>query len=486
MSRRKKSILVSAAVALSAWWAFPAAGIDRTLFYLTTKPIAISEDFISGRGTKNQPFTFHSFRGFIRVLSKSAPLDIAFSDESATYFESSPPSATDMAGILKSLRQLGRESVAIGMPMVWDDPSVLYLTALDQQLDSFSRVITSAPLSRRPETSPIPSAFRRASIPLSGIKGNSQLLPIVNYVPIPDVVLGNTNSLAGFTTLESEGATDHPYLLARWDDRVVLSFHLLAALDHFHVAPSEISVQLGKCITLGSDGPLIAIDEFGRLRVKPPLYYSSLYPPVPAENLILAPDDFLAESHSRSTLIRSSISSTDPTAAAYSESLVASIAILSYPEGTIYSRRFPRLPWYADLLLIASVLSLLYGFGNYPFLSGKLPLIILAGILFILHFVLVDATSTWLPTFPLLACTLAAIPFAAAIRPPEPEAPPVAKPIPTEVRTEIAPAEEVAKEAPREPLAEITDPVKMPAKKAARKAAQKATAKKAPRKRKRS
>lgn len=455
MSRRKKSILASAAVALAAWWTFPAAGIDRTLFYLTTKPIAKSGSFTSGRGTEDKPFTLHSLRDNPPDISESLPLDIVFSDESATYFESSPPSATDMAGILKSLRKLGRESVAIGIPMVWADPNVLYLTALDQQLDSFSTAITSAPLSRRPEASALPSAFRRASIPLSGIKGNSQLLPIVNYVPIPDVVLGNKNSLAGFTTLESESATDHPYLLARWDDRAVLSFHLLAALDHFHVAPSEISVHLGKWISLSPDGPFIAIDEFGRLRVRPPSYFSSLYPPVPAENLILAPDDFLAESHSGTTLIRSSISTTDPTAAAYSESLVASIAILSYPEGTIYSRRFPRLPWYADLLLIASLLSLLYGFGNYPFLSGKLPLIILAGILFVLHFILVDATSTWLPTFPLIACTLAAIPFAATpITPENPISPEAKEADPVKRAVHEYPAKRVPKGKAKRPIRE--------------------------------
>lgn len=427
MSRRKKSILVSAAVALAAWWVFPAAGIDRTLFQLTTKPTAKSGSFTSGKGTEDEPFTLHSLRDIAPDISESLPLDIVFSDESATYFESSPPSATDMAGILKSLRKLGRESVAIGMPMVWADPSVLYLTALDQQLDSFPKVITSAPLSRRPETSPIPSAFRRASIPLSGIKGNSQLLPIVNSVTIPDVVLGNKNSLAGFTSLESEGATDHPYLLARWDDRAVLSFHLLAALDHFHAAPSEISVHLGKWISLSPDGPFIAIDEFGRLRVRPPQVSPPAKSTIPAENLLLAPEDLFAGRPSGPTLIRSSISTTDPTAAAYSDSLAASVGILSDPEGTTQSRRFPRLPWRADLLLIASVLSLLFGFGNYPFLSGKRPLVILAGTLFILHFVLVHATSTWLPTFPLIACTLAAIPYAAATITPENPIAPEAK-----------------------------------------------------------
>ncbi len=414
MSRRLISITICAAAALLVWIVLPGTAIDRGFFSLSARTFVKSNYFVSGKGTQGSLFTLHTLRSSPPDITANLPLDIVISDDLQNVFQSSPPSPVDFAVILKNLRRMGRDSVAIGMPLAWTEPDVISLAALDQQLDSFPAVVTSAPLSRNPLPSPIPPAFRRASVPLFSIEGDTALLPIVNRIPIPDVVLGNKTSLAGFTTLESEETTSQPHLLARWDDRAVLSFHLLTTLNHLDIQPHSITVRLGEWISLSTDGPFIPIDEYGRLNFQPP-------PPaqtgILAETLIDAPDDFLTGNPFAPVLIRNDLSASDSSAAEYSNSLVATVALLSHPEGTSVSRRFPRPPWYAELLLISSLLSLLYGFGNYPFLAGKRPLVILAGCLFVLHFILVPTTSTWIPTFPLIACALAAIPFATVTDP---------------------------------------------------------------------
>lgn len=413
MSSRLKSIFICEAVAVLIWLLIPGTAIDRLFFSLTAKTFAKSEYFISGKGKHPDPFSLHTLRDSTPDISGRLPADIVIGDDPEKVFQTSPPSPIDYAVILGNLRRMGRDSVAIAMPLSWPEPDVLSLTALDQQLDSFPSAITSAPLTRNAVPSPIPPAFRRASVPLFSIEGNSKLLPVVNNVPIPDVVLGNKTSLAGFTTLESEEATALPYLLARWDDRVVLSFHLLAALSHHHLQPHSITVRLGEWISLGPDGAFIPIDDYGRLSFQVQALSPSDTSPIRAETLIDAPDDFLAATWNGPVLIRNGLSATDPLSVHFSESLIASVATLSDPEGTSKSRIFPSPPWYSELLMIASVVCLILGFGNYPSLRGKRLPAILAGVLFVLHFVLVPVTSTWIPTLPLIACALAAIPFAA-------------------------------------------------------------------------
>jgi hypothetical protein len=456
MSRRILSIPVCAAAALLSWEFIPGTAVDRMHFSLTAKTFANSDHFVSGKGTYGKPFELHTLRDRTPDLTGRLPTDIVITDDPEKAFQESPPSPVDIAVILKNLRRMGRDSAAIGMPLTWADPDVISLSALDRQLDAFPSVITAAPLARSPVPTPLPPAFRRGSLPLVSIEGDPSLLPRVDRIPIPDVVLGNNTSLAGFTILESEEAGSLPHLLARWDDRAVLSFHLLAALQHSGVSIHEITIRLGEWISLGTDGPFIPIDEFGRLTIRPPVLAAA---GIPAETLIDAPDDFLTASQ---VLIRNGLTTADPAAAVYSEALVPTVAMLADPEGTVVSRTFPRLPMSVELLLIASLFSLLYGLRTYPLLSGKLPLMILTILLLIAHFILVPATSHWIPTFPLVACALAAIPFSASHRPPEAQPPAPTPP----------PVKKAAKKAAR----------KAPAKKAAKKTASKAPAEKSPRK----
>jgi hypothetical protein len=225
-------------------------------------------------------------------------------------------------------------------------------------------------------------------------------------------MLGNTTSLAGFTALEFEPDGDFPYLLARWDDRVVFSFPLLAALADQKVPTAKVEIRLGKYISLGKDGPYIPIDEFGRLAFRPPS--STNTSSIPAESLIDAPDDVLTGLRAGSLLIRNGMSAADEASARFSDSLVPTVSLLADPSGTFASISYNRIPWPSELLLIGSLLCLLHGLGNFPKTGGRPALTILAGVLVIIHLIIVPVTGTWPPTFPALAAVLAAIPLTAA------------------------------------------------------------------------
>ena len=493
MSRRHLKPIICALAAMLAWEFLPGTFIDRGLFSLTARTFAEAPFITSGNGEPDSPHTLRTL--YRQATPPSDPLpDIAITDDSDRVFQTSPPSPVDIAIILKNLRRLGRDSVAIGMPLVWPEPDVISLMALDQQLDALPTVVTAAPLSRSPIPSPIPPAFRRASLAVSEIHGNSRDLPIVNRVSLPDVVLGNTTSLAGFTALESEPDGALPYLLARWDDRVVFSFQLLAALAERKVSPLKIEIRLGEYISLGADGPFIPIDDFGRLAFAPPSSNSSAS--IPAESLIDAPGDFLTERRAGTVLIRNGMSAADVSSLRFSEALVPTVSLLADPSGTSTSRAFNRIPWLAELLLIASLISLLYGLGNFPKTSDRRALAVLAGVFVILHFILVPATGTWLPSLPALAAILTAIPLTAGrnIVPVISETPKT-KPTPVhqpEFQLEI---ESIKKPAPKaktaakttakaETKTAVKTAVKTAAKKAAKKSPKKAPAKKPPRKRK--
>lgn len=414
MKRRLQKLILCAAAALVVWAILPGSPIDRAFFSLTARSFAKPPFIVTGNGTHGSPYALRTLHTDPADLVSEPLTDITITDDPDRVFQTSPPSPVDYAVILKNLRRLGRDSVAIGIPMSWAETDVISLVALDQQLDAFRAAVTSAPLSRSPTPTPLPPAFRRASIPISQVKGATTGLPIVNRVSIPDVVLGNKTSLAGFTVLESEPESERPYLLARWDDRVVFSFHLLAALDHLKADPGSIEIRLGKYISLGIDGPYILIDEYGRLPFAPPSPRDMSS--IPAGSLIAAPDDFLTDRAPGPVLIRNSMSSADEPSLRFSESLVPTVSLLADPTGTSTAEIFPRVPWYAELLFLASLLSLIHGLGNFPKSSGKLPTTGLAVSVLVLHFMIVPGAATWIPTLPALAAVIVAIPLSTTTR----------------------------------------------------------------------
>ncbi|MBC7980944.1 MAG: hypothetical protein H7Y36_10320 [Armatimonadetes bacterium] len=435
-----KRLIILPALAAAAFlsWAFiPKTPLHRAAFEITARACTHGRFFISGHGTHTEPFILHALENDSRKVPSELPTVVSLTDDPEGFFQSSPPSPVDIAIILKNLIRLKQDAIAIGTPLAWQASDTISLTALDQQLDALPSVITSAPLSRNPIPSPIPPAFRRASISPAQVHGDISQLPIVNRVSIPDVILGNKTSLAGFTLIESEPSNPTPHLLARWDDRCVLSFHLLAALDHFQVPPSAIEVRLGEAIALGRNGPFFPIDQYGRLASPPSAIAEKIN--IPATSLIDAPDDFLSQTTFKPILLRNDLSASDAAASGFSKSLAGICATLADPSSSPRPRIFSRLPDYIEILILAAIVLIIAGLSHHRYLRKKITLVVMLGILLVIHFTLIPATDTWLPTLPLLAtvATYGAIILIAIPKPAGTASPPISYPIPPDTAPTI-------------------------------------------------
>ncbi|MGJ8678341.1 MAG: hypothetical protein ACSHX0_12555 [Akkermansiaceae bacterium] len=193
---------------------------------------------------------------------------VGLTDDPDRIFESSPPSPLDYAVILDSLIKRHQKRVIMTTQLVWDDSSDMEIMALNSKLAQFEQAIVALPVTRGAIDKVAPSALQRATIPLSRVRGNIKLLPIVNQVTTPDLVNGGEQTLAGFHRIESMETVDDPasvQLLALWQDKgVIPSLELLTLMAQYAVLPQDIIIHCGREIQLGTDGPLIPIDEFGR------------------------------------------------------------------------------------------------------------------------------------------------------------------------------------------------------------------------------
>lgn len=409
--RRYASIVCSSIAGGLACWFIPESSIERQAFLFTTIPFSGSEAVIDGDGSFEKPYAHKSTKP-LDFKKINQPIDIAITDDPNRIFQSSPPSPVDFAIILKNLTRIKQESVAIGIPLTWTEPEAIPLAALDKQLDSIPHLITSAPLSRGSVPSPIPPAFRRASVPLSQLHGNTALIPVVNRIPIAGVLLGNEKSFAGFTTLESEPDRNSIPLIAIWDDRVVLSFHLLAALNHLEIPPSSIEVHLGRHIYLGKKSHYIPIDNYGRLSLFPEPFKNLKSQPFAAEDLLDATEQTFPEKSHKPVVIRNTHSAQDLPSVEFSNSLIQTITLISNPSNGFSIKYYASLTKDVALLLIAALLCLIFGIQNFcPGRDARVPLIALAAFIFILHFLVVHFTATWIPTLPALAAIAIAIFF---------------------------------------------------------------------------
>jgi hypothetical protein len=409
MLPRLSSLLLAAFAAFAVWWLVPGSAIDRAWFAFSTFAIPDATVASAGNGTWGNPYRLKVENIKLSDSGGEGPTEILITEDPDLIFQSTPPSPVDFAIILKNLRRMNRDSIAIATPLFWSGPETIANVALERQLGEVPKLVTSAPLSRGPQDSALPPAFRRASIPVSKVRGDTELLPKVNRIPVPSIMLGEKKALAGFTILESEEAGEHPYLMAMWGDRIVFSFHLLAALEHLGITPDSIDIHLGEAIRIGLEGHRIAIDRFGRLKSMPPPSTRSSFE-ISAESLINADPDLLSSNSFKPIVIRDGVPSSEPALTNFSDSLGEMIAFLSGSNKTFSVKRFPRLSSEVEILFLAALLSLIFAIQNH--FSGhtsRFTLLSLCLFLIVLHFILVNLTETWPPTLPALAAIITTI-----------------------------------------------------------------------------
>ena len=467
LHRQLRVLLISAAVALGAWWFFPGTGWDRAAFKAVVSGFVNPPLFVSGKGTRAAPWKVQAFSSDSKPDKRQAPVIVSLGDDLDGFFQNSPPAPIDLAVVLTNFQRLGAKKAATAVVLAWETPDPIGLAALEKSLDRFESLVMAAPLSRGAVASSMPPAFRRASIPLTGVQGDASALPVVNRIPLPGVVLGGASTTAGFSVLESESPAKFAPLLARWEDRVVFSFPLLAVLQRLNLPTAGIEVRLGEYLKLGPAGPLVPIDDYGRLSV--PLKPISAFVEISAEAVIDGGDELFPKQAPDPVILRDDRTAAEPATRAFSKMLSATVAALASDEGLAHASIYPRLAWGWEIGILACVAALLAAFSGAAESARHVGAAALAGVILCAQWITLGMASVWLPGLPLLAAILAAVVAAKFIRfevsAPAPVL--VAVPLP---EIEIQP----------EPVIKVPEPKKTPAKKVAAKktAAKKVAAKK--------
>lgn len=255
--------IVASAAAILAWHFFPGTPPDKQAFHTIAQLSHRESIQTAGQGSHDSPWQM--VRPHNPEIIRQLPAIVSLTDDKEGVFQNSPHAPIDFAVIFSNLHRLGAKKIACATLLAWEKPDPIGLEAMEQEMARFDSVLIAAPVTRGAIMEPLPEAFRRASIPIEEIGGNPSALPVVNRVSLPNMIYGNDRSLAGFQVIDSETDGPHLPLVARWDYRVILAFPLLAVMQQLNVQPQELEIHVGKAIHLGPKGPIIPIDEFGRL-----------------------------------------------------------------------------------------------------------------------------------------------------------------------------------------------------------------------------
>ena len=431
LQRRFKVWLAAAATVTVAWLWLPGTALDRAAFSVVARGFANPPFFISGNGSHASPWKLRTFVSHAKPDSRQSPAIVSLGDDPEGVFQSSPPSPIDLSVILANLQRLGAKRAATAAVLAWDAPDPIGLTALDKAISRFDSLVMAAPLSRGAVPEPMPPAFRKASIAREKIRGDVSSLPVVNRIPIPGIILGRENTLAGFQLLESEPATDFTPLLARWEDRIVFSFPLLTVLQGLELPLDGIEIHPGQFLKLSRDGPILPIDQYGRLTI--PLKPLAPGAEIPAEALIDGGEELFPKQAPGSVILRDLRSAAEPATRVYSRQLPALIATIT-SAGLAPEHEFRRLSkgWeISSLLLVCLALAACTRLADFP---RTIAFLSIATFCITAQFVAAGSAMLWLPGLPALAalgCALGVSRFASdpaptpkpiVVRPPRPTA----------------------------------------------------------------
>ena len=404
--RRLRVLLASAIAGICVWRSAPGTDIDRQAFTAVAQSFINPPLFTAGHGSHLSPWQLRAFAMDSKKSTPHAPAIVSLGDDPDGFFQESPPAPIDLAVVLSNFSRLGMKKAATAAVLAWEKPDPIGLAALEKSLGKFESLTMAAPLSRGAVASPMPPAFRRASIPIAAVHGDASSLPVVNRIPLPGIILENASALAGFSVLESE-PTDGPIpLLARWEDRLVFHFSILSVLQQHGLSVDHLDVRPGECLALGPNGPIVRIDDYGRLTtpLKPLINEIS----VPAESLIDAPADPFAPHAASPVILRDDRSAAEPTTRRFSESLSPLISAIESSSGLTEPIRYPRpLPLWEIALLAVTVLTLTL-LADAPNFLRKTGSLVLAGMGIAAQWIGLGMAGIWLPGLAILATIAAA------------------------------------------------------------------------------
>lgn len=420
LSHRRTRVLLGAAVtALLCWKIIPGTALDRAAFSFVARGFVNPPYFIGGFGSRETPWNLRTFSSSVTPDPRHAPLVVSLGDDPQGIFQSSPPSPVDLAVVFTNFQRLGAKKAASSAVLAWDSPDVMGLAALDKAISRFDSMVMAAPLSRGTSPQPMPSAFRKTSVPLETLIGDASKLPIVNRIPLPDVILGGKNTSAGFQSIDSEPQTTRPHLLARWEDRVVFAFPLVVVLQRLDIPVDAVEIRPGKYLKLGRRGPVVPIDRFGRMSI--PMKRVRPFAEIPAEVLIDGGAELFPRQAPDPAILRDDRSSAETGTRDFSARLAGVISVISSNSGMASALNYARPRATAECILLLAILLLVSAASCMPRFSRNLSFGIITAACIGLQFIAFASAELWLPGLAALAvvCVAAGI---CLLPVPEPEA----------------------------------------------------------------
>ena len=355
-SYRSRAAAVVILMALVSGVFVPGSWLDGLVFRWMAGMVDGQTVWVGGEGSHEDPWKLRVLIGEADDPSDAAPVMVWVGEDPDGIFQASPPSPVDYAVIFSNMSRLGVRHAACAVVLAWDEPDMIGLLALEKTLGGFESMVMAAPVSRGAVGQALPQSFRRASLPLDVVAGDVKGLPLVNRVPVADVWLGGEKTLAGFSVVESEEDGGQPFVCARWDDRVVLSFALCAVVARLGVRVEAVEVRLGEYVRIGKDGPMVPIDERGRLRAGVLEMKGAV--DRPAEGLIDAKEG-LADA----VVLADGRGLADAEVRRFSRNLAGEVAAVAGEAGLSDLRRYVRMPVVVEWLatgLVAIVLAALF------------------------------------------------------------------------------------------------------------------------------
>lgn len=393
----------AAVAAMLAWQLVPGTALDRAAFGWVARAFANPPFFIDGFGSRDTPWRLRTLTSRPGADERAAPLVVSLDDDPRGVFQSSPPSPVDMAVVFSNLHRLGVRKAACGAVLAWDEPDAIGLAALEKTLARFDSLAMAAPLSRGATAGIMPSAFRRTSIPAGAAGGDVSMLPRVNRLAVPDMVLAGEHTMAGFQVLESEEGGGPPPLLALWEDRVVFAFPLVVLMQRLDVKPESVEVRPGRFLKLGRNGPLVPIDRHGRLDA--PLAEVKPLAEIPAADLIQGEADLFPRQAPDPLILRDDRSAVEPATAAFSKGLAAAIAGLASDAGLASPVDYPRPGVLRELGLLGWWCGLLAAVSGLHRFARHIGFAVIAAAIVIVQLIGFAAGQLWLPGFAALIAT---------------------------------------------------------------------------------
>lgn len=388
-----------AGITLLAGWLVPGSVPDRALFRAVVRGAYNPPYWIEGFGSRLTPWSVRSLAKDVHPQGNHVPVMVGVGDDPEGVFQSVPPSPIDFAVMFSNLSRLGVRRAACAVVLAWEKPDAIGLAALERSWKGFESLAMAAPVSRGAVAQPLPPAFRRASLPVKAVMGNTGSLPAVNRIPVADVLLERDHALAGFSVIESEDDGGKPYLCARWDDRIVFSFAVCAVMQRVGVPVDAMDVRLGEFIRFGKGGPMVPIDASGRLAVAAVRTKSGI---LAAEDLIDARRGWIPLSAPEPVILADRRGQVDDSTRRFTDQLPGLVATIGSGGGLAAVREVPRPSWVVEWIVLAAGAFAFVSVPGLPRFGGWIVWGGMGAAVVILQSLSFSVGSLWMPGASLL------------------------------------------------------------------------------------